>query len=96
MNKEKTMKVKFNACEHLDYGPNYGPCKRQLISHNGTKICWRRPYINPSMPGDLVQFCLKRGRINNPVGCLSKANAFCCEYKEAEKVIDVPQEELDS
>ena len=85
------MEVKFLACEHLDYEPHYGPCKRQLISCNGTKMCWKR-----AMNGDLAQFCKKRGRINSPVDCLDKDNAGCLDYTESEHTIDVSQEEIDS
>lgn len=83
------MKVKFNACEHLDYEPNYGNCKRQLISCGETKLCWKRPL-------DLVQFCKLRGRINNPVGCLTENNAVCSEFNEIERIVDVPDTELET
>ena len=84
------MKVEFTACEHLDYEPHYGSCKRQLISCNGgEKLCWKRP-------SDLVQFCKKRGRINDPVGCLTQDHAICNDYNETEWAVDVPDEELEA
>ncbi len=85
------MKIHFKACEHLDYGPDYGQCRRQLININGTSLCWRRTII-----GDLVQFCKLRGRINSPTACLSKDAAICNDFNETMKNVDVPQEELDN
>ena len=85
------MEVKFSACEHLDFEPNYGNSKRQLISCGSTKMCWKR-----AMNGDLAQFCKKRGRINSPVGCLDKDNAACTDYIEKKYIVDVPQEEIES
>ena len=84
------MKVEFFACAELDYEPNYGNCKRQLIS-SVAKLCWKR-----ANNGDLVQFCKLRGRINSPVGCLSKERAVCSDFKEVVRSVEVPQEELDS
>lgn len=86
------MEVEFFACAELDYDPNYGNCKRQLISSGGTtKMCWKR-----AGNGDLVQFCKLRGRINSPVGCLSKENAVCSDFKDVARAVEVSQEELDS
>ena len=85
------MEVKFKACEHLDYEPNYGNSKRQLISCDGTKVCWKR-----ANNGDLVQFCKQRGRINHTVGCLNKNNAACSDYNEVEKIVEVPKEEYEN
>ena len=85
------MEVKFTACEHLDYEPHYGDCKRQQIMCGGRKLCWKR-----AVNGNLVQFCKLRGRINNLTGCLSEATAACTEYNEVEHAISVSQEENDS
>lgn len=88
------MQVEFKGCEHLDYEPNYGNCKRQLISCNGTKLCWKRPAY--ASMNDLVQFCKRRGRINSPVGCLTEDNAVCSDFNEIDHVVDVPDKELES
>ncbi len=84
------MLVEFEACEHLDYEPHYGNCKRQLISCGGTKLCWMRA-INK----DLVQFCKLRGRINSPTGCLDEKKAGCSEFANDVRLIEVPQEETE-
>lgn len=84
------MRIEFSACEHLDYEPHYGNCKRQLISCGGTKLCWMR-----ANSGDLVQFCKLRGRINSATGCLDQDKAACSEFTNAERVIEVPQEETE-
>jgi hypothetical protein len=89
------MEVNFTACEHLDYEPKYGNCKRQLISRGKTKLCWKRPVPTDDIEFSLVQFCKLRGRINSPTGCLDKSSAVCSEFNEVVRVVDVPQEELD-
>ncbi len=88
------MKIEFKSCEHLDYEPNYGNCKRQLISCGETKLCWKRLAFAPM--NDLVQFCKKRGRINSPTGCLTKDNATCSDFKGINRTVDVPDKELES
>jgi len=84
------MKVEFKACEHLDYEPNYGKCKRQLISCDGTKLCWMRPG-----GGGIVQFCKKRGRLNSPTSCLDITHAVCNDFNEITHEVDVPEEEYE-
>ena len=86
---DNTKLVQFRACRFLDFEPHYGNCKRQLISVSETKLCWKRTH-------DLVQFCSKRGRINSPAGCLTKATAGCNDYEGVDRDIEVPIEELES
>jgi hypothetical protein len=76
-------KIKFTACEHLDFDDNY-TAKKELIGNYGTtKVCWDRPVIDDSYPR-LVQFCKKRGRLNNPECCLREADKMCSDYKDFE------------
>ena len=78
--------IKFTACEHLDFGDNYA-AKKELISSDGqTKVCWDRPVIDESYP-KLVQFCKKRGRMNNPEYCLCEKNKGCSDYKDFEHTV---------
>jgi len=87
------MIVEFTACEHLDFEPNYGGCKRQMIA--GGKLFWMRPDYGIDNPR-MVQFCKKRGRLNSPELCTKEANAQCSDYKEFNHVIEIEQEEIDS
>ena len=72
-------KIKFTACEHLDFADNY-TAKKVLF---GTKVCWEREVVDESFPR-LVQFCEKSGRLNNPNCCLREADKMCSDYKEFE------------
>jgi len=83
------MKIKFEGCEHLDFLPNYGNCKRQEIAGGG--LFWMRD-VDPSMPS-MVQFCKKRGRLNFPEACLKKGE--CSDYKKIEHCVDVGLDELE-
>ena len=47
---------------------------------------------NPRM----VQYCKKRGRINNCASCLFEANAVCSDYVDFNHVIEIEKEEIES
>ena len=76
-------KIKFRACEHLDFSDNYTANKEPIIINGETKLCWDRPVIDESYPR-LVQFCKKRGRMNSPELCTSKETKACSDYNEIE------------
>lgn len=82
----------FIACKHLDFNPDYIG-NRQAISFHGTKLCWKRP---EDFGGNLVQFCKKIGRLNNPEACLDKEHAGCDLYEEFMHKLSIPKEEIDS
>ena len=75
-------KIKFTACEHLDFADNF-TAKKVLF---GTKVCWEREVVDVSFPR-LVQFCKKSGRLNNPGSCLREADKMCSDYKEFEHTV---------
>jgi len=75
-------KIKFTACEHLDFADNY-TAKKVLF---GTKVCWERKIIDVLFPR-LVQYCKKSGRLNNPESCLREADKMCSDYKEFEHMV---------
>ena len=78
--------IKFTACEHLDFSDNY-TAKKEAISMQGTtKVCWDRPVIDDTYPR-LVQFCKKRGRINNPEMCMCEQTKMCGDYSEMNHVV---------
>jgi len=87
------MAVEFTACEHLDFEPKYAGCKRQMLG-NG-KLFWMRPDYGTDNPR-MVQFCKKRGRLNNPESCTKEGNAQCSDYKEFNHVIEIEKEEIES
>lgn len=70
--------MKFTACKHLDYSDNY-IAKKQVLGSG--KVFWLRPVIDDSYPS-MVQFCKKRGRLNNPESCTEKRYAACSCYDE--------------
>ncbi len=81
--------MKFTACKYLDFSNNY-VAKKQILG-NG-KVFWLRDVsYDPSLPA-MVQFCLKRGRLNNPEACTDKKYAHCSDYEEI--VHDVPDESI--
>jgi len=75
-------KIKFTACEHLDFADNY-TAKKVLF---GTKVCWERKIVDVLFPR-LVQYCKKSGRLNNPESCLREADKMCSDYKEFEHTV---------
>ena len=78
-------KIKFTACEHLDFADNY-TAKKVLINIFGTKVCWERDVEDVSNPR-LVQYCKKYGRLNYPESCLKEADKMCSDYKEFEHTV---------
>ncbi len=84
--KTKEEVVRFTACKHLDFADEY-TAKKQVL-HNG-KVFWLRDVAyNPLLPAE-VQFCTKRGRLNNPEACLTYLSRHCDDYAEGEHVINV-------
>ena len=75
-------KIKFTACEHLDFDDNYTAKKVNF----GIKVCWKRDVIDESCP-QVVQYCKKSGRLNNPESCLREADKMCSDYKEFEHTV---------
>ena len=75
-------KIKFTACEHLDFADNY-TAKKVLF---GTKVCWERKIVDVLFPR-LVQYCKKSGRLNNPECCLREADKMCSDYKKFEHTV---------
>ena len=73
--------MKFTACKHLDFTDSY-TAKKQVLG-NG-KVFWLRDVsYDPTLPA-MVQFCSKRGRLNNPQQCTTQAFAACPEYEDYE------------
>ena len=81
--------MKFHACKYLDFSRDYRAQKQIINTIAGPKVFWLRNG-DPSM----VQFCFKRGRLNDPLACTSKEEARCRLYEEVEH--EVPDEEIDN
>ena len=79
--------IKFTACEYLDFNDNYSAKKDLIISDGVAKICWNRPVIDESYP-QMVQFCKKHGRLNDPQCCLKESNKMCSDYKDFEHTVN--------
>ena len=82
--------MKFTACKYLDFTNNYSAHKQPLVDTG--KVCWRRPSCYEGAP-EMVQFCRKRGRLNNPYHCTTNELARCDLYEDYEH--DVPDAELE-
>ncbi|MET4696967.1 hypothetical protein V5J34_004933 [Endozoicomonas sp. NE35] len=82
-----TQQIKFTACEHLDYSDIYSATCTKEVLHPG-KFFWMRPKSYEGCP-QMVQFCKKRGRLNNPEACLCERNKHCDDYKEYEHTVEI-------
>lgn len=83
--------VEFYGCKFLEYGDDY-LAEKNLISCGGiTKVVWFRN----SMGNSLVQFCQKRGRINNPIGCLDEELKQCHLYQDFKHIVPISSIKLD-
>jgi len=80
--------VKFNGCRHLDFSDNYAAKKSAICINGKTKVCWDRPVIDETYPA-LVQFCLLRGRLNNPEFCLCEENKRCSDYVDIVHIVEI-------
>ena len=82
--------IEFKACKYLDFEDNYVGCKRQMLG--GGKLFWMRD-VSIDYPA-MVQFCSKRGRLNNPESCLCESAAQCSDYNDFLHSVDVLDSEL--
>ena len=72
---------KHIGCKHLDYEDHYVDCTLIIVEPEGWKY-WRRD--NPPYEGApvKVQFCTKRGRINDVFSCINPGERCCFEPEE--------------
>ena len=80
--------LKFTACKYLDFSDNYTAEKNLIQVEGEMKVCWNRPVIDDSFP-QLVQFCKKRGRMNNPEMCVCVENQQCQDYEDVIHEVDL-------
>ena len=70
--------VDFYGCKFLDFSDRYVATKNLISSSGITKVVWVR------RTAEMCQFCVKRGRINNPRGCLDEEMKGCSDYEDFE------------
>lgn len=93
------MEIKFNACEHLDYADEYVGCTKELVTiydHvdliQSKKVFWYRKDARlKGLPVSqcCVQFCKKRGRLNDRDACLKSELARCNLYNETVHTVTI-------
>lgn len=67
----------FKACKHLSFDEEKFSCELVQISNH---LGWER--VDPMGEFHLCQQCTRRGRINDPQGCIGQNNAWCNDYDE--------------
>lgn len=79
-------KIKFNACEHLDFDEKKYSISLAVISSGGmAKLVWERKSIDNEL--QLCQFCKLIGRLSSPEACLSEKYKMCNDYKEKKHIV---------
>jgi len=79
--------TKFNACKYLDFHTDYFKCEKFLMDCGS--VFWLRDVsYDPTLPST-VQFCSKRGRLNELHACLCKENKRCSDYVDFEHIVEV-------
>jgi hypothetical protein len=71
--------MEFTACKYLDFSDSY-TAKKQVLGSG--KVFWLRDVNNDKSIPAMVQFCTKRGRLNNPEACTSEKLAVCSDYED--------------
>jgi hypothetical protein len=69
------------GCKHLDYETEYVDCHIETIEPEGYKY-WHRDVVVAEDCPRRVQFCKKRGRINNIFSCINKGEQSCFEAQD--------------
>lgn len=84
-------KITFRCCKYLDHtAGRYIECK--LKSLHNMAVYWERGEIwtDGGKPKN-VQFCSKRGRLNDKVACLEGCGGECSEYDEEERTVEIDE-----
>jgi len=76
------------GCKYLDYEDHYSGCELITIESHGWKY-WQRGKVWTEGPGNEgnpknVQFCKKRGRINEIFACINSDEMGCYEAQGEE------------
>jgi|LGOV01.1.fsa_nt_gb hypothetical protein len=71
----------LQPCKHLDHDPEHYPsCELRTIMYGQSEVkYWERKSFYEGQPTK-VQFCKKRGRVNEILACYGEMN--CYELKE--------------
>lgn len=73
--------MKFKACKYLSFDQEKFSCELTQISNH---LGWERRDLVGNL--QLCQQCTRRGRINDPQGCIGEDRAWCSDYDEKEFV----------
>jgi len=84
-NKDECL-MRFNACKYLDFSDNY-IAKKQILGIG--KVFWMRNVRDSTLPA-MIQFCSKRGRLNDPEASLCEKHKLCSDYVDFKHVVNVP------
>jgi len=86
-----TRTVKFNGCKNLDYQDHYTGCAKKHFK--GLYVYWERDdRWNHEGIRQNVQFCSKRGRLNNRCSCI-EGGAECNDYENVMHEVEVEEDE---
>jgi len=78
--------VTFSGCKHLNYEDHF-TARKQLLS--GDRVFWMRDVLYEDDPR-MVQFCKKRGRINDPERCFTADKTCCSDFSPVQHRVVVP------
>ena len=79
--------ITFRCCKYLDHNEeHYNGCKLKAIHNCGVYFERGEIWTEGGKPRD-VQFCSKRGRLNDKVACLEGAGGECHLYDEEERTV---------
>jgi len=79
--------VTFSGCKHLDYEDHY-TARKELLS--GDRVFWMREVSPYEGAPRMVQFCKRRGRINDPERCFTADKACCSDFSPVLHRVVVP------
>ena len=71
------------GCKHLDYETNYEDCTIVTIEPEGWKYWERGERWTAQGEKKDVQFCKKRGRINEIFACINPGEMSCFEDNQS-------------
>jgi len=82
--------ITFRCCKYLDHTKgHFTACELKDLHNFG--VYWERGAVwtdSGKNPRD-VQFCSKRGRLNDKTACLEGTGGECSCYDEAERTVEI-------
>ena len=82
--------ITFRCCKYLSHNEkNYTGCKLKRLGSFGVYFERNETWTDGGKNPREVQFCSKRGRLNDKIACLAGAGGECNCYDEEERTIEV-------